>query len=153
MDFLNFKTGERGLDIIKVSEGLRLNAYLDTGGVPTIGYGHTRGVTLGMTCTEAQADKWLVEDVVSAENDVKRLVKVDLVQGQFDALVSFVFNLGGPQFAGSTLLRLLNAGDYIGAAGEFGRWIYDNGKKLNGLVIRRERERQLFLFAPGFVAP
>lgn len=146
------KISDEGLEIIKGSEGLRLNAYLDTkkGRVPTIGYGHTRGVTMGMTTTDAQAHKWLQEDVEVAEDIVHRFVTVPLAQGAFDALVSFAFNVGQPQFITSTLLRLLNEGDYIGASNEFQRWIYDNGDKLNGLITRRELERQEFIFYPGF---
>lgn len=146
------KISDEGLEIIKESEGLRLNAYLDTksGRVPTIGYGHTRGVTMGMTTTEAQAHKWLQEDVAVAEEIVRQFVTVPLAQGAFDALVSFAFNVGQSQFTTSTLRRLLNEGDYIGASNEFQRWIYDNGVKLNGLITRRERERQEFIFYPGF---
>lgn len=146
------KISDEGLEIIKDSEGLRLNAYLDTkkGRVPTIGYGHTRGVTMGMTTTEAQAHRWLQEDVAVAEDIVRRFVTVPLAQGAFDALVSFAFNVGQSQFTNSTLRRLLNEGDYIGASNEFQRWIYDNGVKLNGLITRRERERQEFIFYPGF---
>lgn len=146
------KISDNGLEIIKDSEALRLNAYLDTkaGRVPTIGWGHTKGVTMGMTCTVAQAEKWLREDVASAESDVHKYVTVPMSQGAFDALVSFVFNIGGPQFSTSTLLRLLNTGDYIGASNEFQKWIYDNKVKQGGLVIRREKERQDFIFYPGF---
>lgn len=144
------KISNDGLLIIQQSEGLRQKAYLDTGGVPTIGYGHTKGVKLGMTCTYEQAVEWLREDVESAEADVKQYVKVPLAQGAFDALVSFVFNVGGPQFADSTLLHLLNQGDYIGASNQLERWIYDNGQRLKGLITRREAERQEFIFYPGF---
>jgi len=147
------KISDKGLEIVKKSEGLRLKAYLDTktGRVWTIGYGHTRGVKQGMTCTVEQAERWLKEDIVVAEKIVHTRVKVPLAQGAFDALVSFAFNVGDPQFSTSTLLRLLNEGDYIGASGQFERWIYDNGKKYDGLVTRREEERQEFIFYPGFI--
>jgi lysozyme len=141
------KISAAGLELLKGHEGLRLKAYLDTGDVPTIGYGHTRGVKMGDTCTKEQALQWLDEDADIAENDVNRLVKAPfgLNQNQFDALVSFVYNIGGDEFSTSTLLRKLNAGDYTGAAKQFGRWIYDNGKIVNGLVLRRADERELFL--------
>lgn len=139
------KISAAGLELLKGHEGLRLKAYLDTGGVPTIGYGHTKGVKMGDTCTKEQALKWLDEDADSAENDVNRLVTVPLNQNQFDALTSFVYNIGGDEFSTSTLRRKLNACDYIGAANQFGRWIYDDGKIINGLILRRADERELFL--------
>lgn len=134
-----------GIELLKGHEGLRLRAYLDTGGVPTIGYGHTKGVKMGDTCTKEQAINWLVDDAASAVADVIRLVTVPLNQNQFDALVSFVYNIGGDAFAKSTMLRHLNHGDYSIAAGQFSRWVYDNGYVINGLVLRRADERALFL--------
>lgn len=135
-----------GLEIIKDSEQLRLSAYLPTPvDVPTIGYGHTRGVKLGDTCTPEQAEQWLREDCAEAESAVGTLVKAPINQNQFDALVSLVFNIGGGNFASSTLLRKLNAGDYAGAADEFPRWNKQAGVVLGGLVKRRARERELFL--------
>ena len=139
------KTNQAGLDLIKHFEGVRLKAYLDTGGVPTIGVGHTKGVKMGQTASEAQVDAWLKEDLAHAEATVLKLVKVKLSDNQFAALSSFVFNLGEGQFAKSTLLRKLNAGDYNGAADEFLRWNKDNGKVIAGLTRRREAERKLFL--------
>jgi lysozyme len=138
------KYSQNGLRMTETFEGLRLNAYLDGGGVPTIGYGHTHDVKLGDTCTQEQAEQWLEEDIASSEYDVNRLVKVDLTQDQFDALVDFVFNLGASQFARSTLLLKLNLHDYKGAAAEFKRWCFDNGKVVAGLVKRRAAEEQLF---------
>lgn len=138
------KTSKEGKDEIKAYEGVRLKAYLDTGGVPTIGVGHTKGVKMGMTATPEQVDQWLTEDLEEAESDVLRLVKVPLSQGQFDALVSFVFNLGAGQVGSSTLLRKLNAGDYEGARNQFHRWIFDNGKQQPGLVKRRIGEARRF---------
>lgn len=138
------KVSENGLKVIKESEGLRLKAYRDTGGVWTIGYGHTRGVKPGNRITMEVADAYLKADVRSAESDVSSLVKVELNQNQYDALVSFVFNIGHEQFSGSTLLRKLNTGDYSGAAAEFPRWRHDNGKVIAGLVTRRAKERDLF---------
>lgn len=134
-----------GLALIKRFEGLRLVAYRDAVGIPTIGYGHTAGVRMGDTITADQADKFLWDDTQGAQAAVRNLVTAPLTQGQYDALVSFVFNLGGGNFSSSTLLRKLNAGDYEGAAGEFGRWVHAGGNRLEGLARRREAERQMFL--------
>jgi lysozyme len=138
------RVSEAGLRLIKQSEGFSTAAYPDSCGIWTIGYGHTRGVLPGDRCEEAQADAWLREDVTAAEAAVARLVAVPLAQGQFDALVDFVFNLGEGALAGSTLRRRLDAGDYRGAAAEFGRWCHAGGAVLPGLVTRRARERALF---------
>lgn len=142
-----------GLAIIKDREGLRLTAYRDSGGVLTIGYGHTSAagapaVKAGMTITKAEAETILSRDVAWAERAVAELVKVPLTENQFSALVSFTFNLGPDQVWDSTLLRKLNAGDYAGAAAQFDRWIYDNGKPQPGLVTRRRMERALFETPP-----
>lgn len=133
-----------GLDIVKEAEGLRLSAYLCPAGIPTIGYGHTKGVKLGDTCTKEQAEKWLENDFFTAKQEVKAVVKVPLRENQLDALTSFVFNLGVRKLTQSTLLKKLNAGDYSGAAAEFDKWVYSGGKKLNGLIARRAAERKLF---------
>lgn len=139
------KIGERGLAIIKRTESLRLEAYPDTGDVPTIGWGHTRGVALGLTCIETQAEAWLREDCADAEDAVSQYIAVPLSQNQFDALVSFTFNVGGGALRTSTLRKMLNAGNYVGAADQLLRWNKDNGVVLNGLVTRRAAERNLFL--------
>ena len=133
-----------GLDIVKEAEGLRLSAYLCPAGIPTIGYGHTKGVKLGDTCTKEQAEKWLENDFFTAKQEVKAVVKVPLRENQLDALASFVFNLGVRKLTQSTLLKKLNAGDYSGAAAEFDKWVFAGKVKLNGLVKRRASERQLF---------
>ena len=135
---------ETGLALIRQFEGLRLSAYLCPAGIATIGYGSTAGVKLGRTITAERAEELLREDVRQFETAVSRLVKVPLTQGQFDALTSFAFNLGAKALEKSTLLRLLNAGDYPGAAAQFDRWVYASGKKLSGLVKRRAAERALF---------
>lgn len=137
-----------GLDLIKQFEGLYLKAYRCPAGVPTIGYGHTAGVAMGQTITQQQADDYLRRDVRQFERAVARLVTVPLTQGQFDALVSFAFNLGEGALAQSTLLRLLNAGDYAGAAAQFDRWNKAGGRVLPGLVRRRAAERALFEARP-----
>lgn len=142
------KTSPKGIALIKSAEGLRLKAYPDpgTGGLPwTIGYGSTSGVTRNMVITEAQAEKMLAEDLVRFERIVERLVQVPLNQGQFDALVSFTYNVGEGNFTKSTLLRKLNAGDSAGAAEQFSRWVHAGGKVLPGLVKRRAAERAMFL--------
>lgn len=131
---------KQGLALTEQFEGCRLTAYLDQVGVPTIGYGHTRGVHLGMTCTQEQAEAWLREDIALCEQDVNTHVKVPLAQGEFDALVDFAFNLGCQSLNGSTLLRLLNAGDYHGAAAEFEKWDHVGGKIVAGLLRRRQAE-------------
>ena len=138
------QTSQRGIDLIKRFEGLRLRAYDDGVGIPTIGYGHTKSVALGMTITEEQAVQFLREDLHSAERDIDRLVTVHLCQHQFDALGSLVFNIGGTAFRDSTLLRKLNAGDYASAAVQFDRWVHGGGKILPGLVKRRAAERAMF---------
>lgn len=145
-------TSDRGVSLVKAFEGLETTAYPDPGnpatGEPwTIGYGHTRGVQKGDTCTEEQATEWLREDLKAAEGAVRHLVDVMLTQNQFDALVSFVFNVGASAFGSSTLLRLLNQWNYEGAADQFKRWNRGASGVLPGLVRRRAAERDLFLEA------
>ena len=136
----------KNISLIKKHEGLRLEAYLPTpNDVWTIGYGHTHTTKQGQKITEAQADALLRKDITWAEKAVNNLVVVPLTQNQFDALVSFVFNVGEGAFGTSTLLRLLNSKDYEGAANQFLRWNKQKGKILNGLTKRREEERNLFL--------
>jgi len=141
------RTSQRGLSLIKSFEGLRLLAYRDAVGVWTIGYGATRGVKAGMSITKEQAERMLLNDVQRFEPEVERLVQVPLSANQWDALVSFTYNLGAANLESSTLLRKLNAGDYAGAAEQFPRWNNAGGKVLPGLVRRREAERALFLEA------
>jgi lysozyme len=134
------------IDLIKKHEGLRLEAYLPTpNDVWTIGYGHTHTTKQGMKITEKQAEALLRRDIAWAEKAVNNLVVVPLTQNQFDALVSFTFNVGEGAFGSSTLLRLLNSRDYEGAANQFPRWNKQKGKVLCGLTRRREEERKLFL--------
>ncbi|MCC8381076.1 lysozyme [Xenorhabdus sp. PB30.3] len=138
----------KGLECIKQYEGLKLKAYPDpaTGGIPwTIGYGHTKGVKKGDVITEQQAEVFLHDDLQPIYATLRQLVRVPLNQGQFDALCSFIFNCGSGNFSGSTLLRKLNQGDYIGAAAEFPRWNKAAGKVMRGLDSRRASEHQMFL--------
>ena len=133
-----------GLHLTEQFEQCRLVAYQDQGGIWTIAWGHTYRVYPGMTCTRMQADQWLLEDLVHATLTVNLLVNVVLTQDEFDALVDFVFNLGPEKFHGSTLLRLLNAGDYHGAAAQFDRWHFVAGKACAGLLRRRQIETREF---------
>lgn len=138
-----------GKDIIKKWEGLRLTAYLCPAGIPTIGWGHTYGVRMGQTISEAEAEVFLDHDYQAAEEDVRELVKVPLNENQLGALTSFVFNLGAGNLRISTLLRKLNEGDYQAAAEQFGAWnkARVDGKMvaLAGLTMRRAHEKKLFL--------
>lgn len=141
---------ERGLEVIREFEGFRENAYLDTGGVWTIGFGTIKypngtKVKKGDSCTRAQAETWLKNDTAWVGACLDRTIKVTVNQNQFDALASFIYNVGETAFMKSTMLKALNAGNYAGAASQFDRWVYDNGKAINGLVNRRAKEKALFL--------
>lgn len=146
------QVSQRGLDLIAKFEGVVLHAYNDPVGHCTVGVGHLihRGnctqedYTRWRNMTRAQAMRLLKLDLASREAAVDRLVTVPLNQNEFDALVSFVFNLGVGAFEKSTLLRLLNQGKRKAAAEEFGRWVFAGGQKLPGLVTRRAAERRLF---------
>ena len=141
------------LDLIKQCEGFRAEPYLCPAGVPTIGYGSTRyadgrKVTLDdPPITEAEAQEIMKATLQQYEAAVTRYVTVPLNQNQFDALVDFAYNAGAQNLRTSTLLKLLNQGEYAAAADQFGKWVYGDGKKLNGLVKRRELEEDLFLQA------
>lgn len=148
------ETSERGISMIIAFEGMELNAYKCPAGVWTIGVGHTgevEGVPVkrGMLITTAKAKELLKSDLAKVEKCINRQPFADrLTQGQFDALVSFIFNVGNGAFQTSTMRRCLCTGDFEGAAAQFGRWIFGtvNGKKekLPGLVARREKEREIF---------
>lgn len=152
------RTSERGLALIRASEGLRLAAYRDTGGVWTIGYGHTRGVKRGHTCTHAVAEQWLREDVLEAEDTIRAYLHPDTIdampQAAWDALVSFVFNLGHQAFrnpgTGSMtgIARALEARDWNEVPAQMRRWVYDNGRRIEGLANRRDAE--VALWRAGF---
>ncbi|MBN3043333.1 lysozyme [Pectobacterium brasiliense] len=140
----------KGIDLIKNFEGCKLGAYQDSVGVWTIGFGWTQPVDGkpikgGMTIDRTTAERLLRTGVVQYEDAVNKLVKVKITQGQFDALVSFAYNLGTRSLSTSTLLQKLNAGDVQGAADEFPKWNSAGGKVLPGLARRREAERNLFL--------
>lgn len=133
------------IPIIKEFEGCKLKAYLCPANVWTIGYGHTDGVKEGDEITQQEADRLLVSDVDLFTTGVQRLVTSDINRNQLGALVSFAFNLGLGNLRHSTLLKLVNAGDFVGAANQFPRWNKAGGKVLAGLTRRREAEKQLFL--------
>ena len=139
------KLGDAGKRLIQGYETCRLKAYLPTpDDVWTIGWGHTHGVKEGDTCTQEEADAWFSEDVAWAEECVNRAVTAQLVQNEFDALVSLCFNIGCHAFSGSTLVKLLNDSDFDAAAKEFRRWNKQGGKELAGLTDRRMKEAKLF---------
>ena len=133
-------------NLVKRFEGLSLKVYICPAGVLTIGYGHTEAVKPNQPdITEEDAEDLLYDDLEKFSVGVSRLVKVTLNQSQFDALTSLAFNIGIGAFRCSTLLRLLNANDFAGAAEEFPKWNRGAGKVLPGLVNRRAAERELFL--------
>lgn len=135
-----------GLALTERFEGCRLEAYRDVGGVLTIGFGHTGpDVHEGMTCTQQQAQAWLVLDTQKAAQAVNDLVQIQLTQAEFDACTDFVYNVGAGAFARSTMLRLLNAGDIASAAGQFALWDHAGGREVAGLLRRRLAEKAEFL--------
>ena len=138
-------TGVKDVELIKESEGLRLEAYLPTpNDVWTIGYGHTKTAKKGMRITLAGAEALLYQDLAWVEAAIDTYVQVPLNQNQYDAIASFIYNVGATAFRKSTMLKLLNAGDYDGAANQFPRWNKQKGKVLNGLTKRRQKEKTLF---------
>jgi len=139
------KISDAGIDLIKSFEGCRLNAYIDAVGIPTIGYGSTDDVKMGDTLTQDEAEALLKQDLVRFEECINEYVDVDLNQNEYDALVCFAFNVGCNAVKNSTMLRLINAGDLIGAAQQFKRWDKAGGKPLAGLTRRRLAESKLFL--------
>lgn len=136
---------EQGINLIKQHESFRAEAYRCPAGVWTIGYGHTGEVKPGDKITELEALQLLRQDVETAEKAVSALVKKPLNQNRFDALVSFVYNTGSGNFAGSTLLKKINHNpDDPAIATEFRKWVYGGGRQLPGLVTRRESESNLY---------
>ncbi len=154
---LKMKASPAGQALIKHYEDLRLVGYLCPAGYPTWGWGHTGpDVRLGGSITKIRAQELFEIDIAEAERVVGTAVKVDLTQGQFDALVSFVFNVG-PGVKGikdgfvtlksgkpSTMLTKINQGDFAGASAQFDLWVMSKGQRLNGLVDRRAKERAMF---------
>lgn len=138
------KISENGLELIKHFEGCELEAYQCAAGVWTIGYGHTKDVKVGDKITKAIADSLLAEEMDEYEGYVNNAVTVDLNQDQFDALVSWTYNLGNGSLISSTMLKVLNSGDFEGVPAQIKRWNKAGGKVLEGLTRRREAEANLF---------
>lgn len=138
------QASEHAFNLIKASEELRLEQYVCPAGKLTIGYGHTgKDVTEGMKITEKKANELLAKDVSVVESFLNKS-GIHFTQGQFDALVSFTFNLGQANLASSTLWKMIKEGNFEDAENEFPKWCHVGKKVLPGLVKRRERERQLF---------
>ncbi|HUO59490.1 MAG TPA: lysozyme [Candidatus Acidoferrales bacterium] len=132
---------QTGLQLTEQFEGCKLTSYQDSGGVWTIGYGHTRGVHAAMTCTQEQAEQWLKEDIALAVQHVNLCLTHEVPQGLFDALVDFAFNCGPGNLDASRLLKLVNAGAYKTALEELPKWDHCAGKVLDGLLRRRLAEK------------
>lgn len=126
-------------------EGLRLKAYLDPVGIPTICFGETEGVEIGQVKSREECDKMLAVRLAYFAHTVKQQIHVPIGDEMHASLASFTYNVGVSAFKGSTLLRKLNMGDYEGACNELDRWVYAQGKVLNGLVKRRHEEKRLCL--------
>ena len=138
------KISQEGLSLIKKFEGCELEAYKCAAGVWTIGYGSTKGVEEGNTITQEEADKLLLDEMEEYEGYINDMVKVDLKQNEFDALVSWVYNLGSSNLSSSTLLQKLNTKEWDDVANQIKRWNKAGGKVLQGLIRRREAEALLF---------
>jgi len=141
-------TSNEGIALIKKFEGCELTAYRCSADVPTLGYGHTRGVSDGDTCTQQEADNMLADDLQEFEQYVNDLVNADLSQNQFDALVAWTYNLGPTNLKASTLLKRLNEDDIADVPHQIKRWNKAGGKVLDGLIRRREAEALLFQGEP-----
>ena len=149
-DKQKYSLSDNGMKLLEQFEGLRLEAYRDSASIATIGFGsikypNGKKVKLGDKITKAQAKEYKLHDLKEFESTVNTSVKVPLTQNQYDALVSLSYNIGSGAFKNSTLLKKLNSGDYKGAAEQFLVWNKVNSKKVQGLVNRREAERNLFL--------
>jgi len=138
------ETSNEGISLIQKFEGCELEAYQCSAGVWTIGYGHTKDVVEGMTITKEQAEQMLVDELHEYENYINEYVTVALSQNQFDALVSWVYNLGPANLKASTMLKVLNSGKYEDVPAQMKRWNKAGGKVLEGLIRRREAEACLF---------
>lgn len=134
---------ENGIKLTEESEGCVLRSYRDTGGVWTIGYGHTNGVRPEQVISQETAEALLKVDMAYAQSIINAHA-MPCTQNQFDALCDFVFNVGPSQFLESHLLKYHLAGEYEKAAAEFPKWKLDNGRVIKGLVVRRQKERDLY---------
>lgn len=138
------QTSREGIELIKKFEGCRLEPYYCSANVLTIGYGHTRTAQSGVSWSQDHAEHMLKLDLEEFEGYVEELVTVPLHQNQFDALIAWCFNLGPANLKASTLLKVLNSGDYEGVPAQIKRWNKAGGKVLEGLIRRREAEALLF---------
>ena len=138
------KISKEGIALIKKFEGIELQAYQDSVGVWTIGYGHTKGVKEGDNISLKKAEQMLEEELVEYEGYINNMVELGLEQNQFDAMVAWVYNLGPTNLGQSTLLKVLNQGLFNEVPYEIKRWNKAGGEVLNGLVRRREAEALLF---------
>lgn len=144
------RTSKKGIDLIKQFEGFRLKGYLDSVNIPTIGYGTTvypsgEKVKLSDVITKEKAEEYLINDVRKFENFVNRWVLSDITQNQFDALVSFTYNLGPTNLQKSTLLKKINKNpNDPSISKEFLKWVNAGGSKVQGLVNRRNEEAKLY---------
>ena len=141
---LYMQLSNKGHDLLKYFEGCELEAYQDSVGVWTIGYGHTKGVHEGMVITQEQAEQMLLDELKEYEGYVEDMVEVELTQEQFDALVVWVYNLGPTNFKNSTLLKRINEGNFEDVPYQLKRWNKAGGKVLLGLERRREAEAKMF---------
>ncbi len=141
---------QKAIDLIKGFESFKPKTYLDVGGVPTIGWGTTKGIKLGMTITKDQAEAWIRRDIAEVENAILSLLQVSCGENKMCALISLAYNIGIPHFETSTLLRKLNVGDVAGASQEFVRWDHSAGREVFGLLNRRKKEQSLFVTPDDF---
>ena len=138
------KISKDGLELIKKFEGCETTAYQDSVGVWTIGFGHTKGVEEGQTCSIEDAESMLADEMDEYEGYINNMVKVDLQQHEFDALVAWVYNLGPTNLGESTMLKVLNGGQFERVPDEMNRWTRAGGEILEGLVRRRQAESLMF---------
>ena len=144
---MNMIYSKNGLHLTESSEGVELKAYhgaCDPAELWTIGYGHTKDVKEGDICTQEGAELFLIGDLQNCARFVNKHAKVELSQGEFDAVVDFSFNLGLGSLEHSTLWAMLNAGDFAAAAAQFPKWDMAGGKEVEGLLRRRQAEQVLF---------
>ena len=140
----DLKTSQEGISLIKSFEGCELTAYRCSANVPTIGFGHTAGVSDGDTCTQEEEETMLAEDLEEFEDYVKNYVESELQQNEFDALVAWTYNLGPANLKESTMLKELNSGNFEEVPRQMKRWNRAGGEVLDGLIRRREAESRLF---------
>lgn len=143
-EITNMETSQEGIALIKHYEGCRLESYQCSAGVWTIGYGSTKNVKEGMSISSEKAEKLLINDIQVFEKEIKKLVTVPLIQNQFDAIVSWTFNLGSSNLKTSTMLKVLNNGVYEAVPEQIKRWNKVGGVVNDGLVKRRKSEALLF---------